>query len=136
MLAPPEARKKSVKSSNGHDRELPDSRGNDGGKKPAVKKQPTKLDPPDDPGDPSDSSEGGDGHHKVGPVLSSRSTAHDLQYRTREAAKIEVPGFPSIARLAAYKLTMLENIVCASGREDHQNVAKWVLQVEKKGKQH
>ena len=24
-------------------------------------------------------------------------------------------------------------MVCASGREDHQNVAKWILHVEKKG---
>ena len=41
MLAPPEARKKSMKGSNGHDGEPPDSSGNDGGKEPVTKKKPT-----------------------------------------------------------------------------------------------
>ena len=42
-----------------------------------------------------------------------------------------MPAFPNIAQLAAYKLTILENVACASGREDHQSVAQWVLIVEK-----
>ena len=51
----------------------------------------------------------------------------------RGAPQVDVAGFPTIAKLAAYKLTMLENVVCASGHEDHENVSRWILHVEEKG---
>ena len=95
-------------------------------------KRPHKPKPPDDPSDPSGTSEG-DG---VGSSASSATPGRPQKAskrRTKEAQKIDVPAFPNIAQLAAYKLTILENVVCASGREDHQSVAQWVLMVEKKG---
>ena len=95
-------------------------------------KKAHKPDPPDDPPASSGTSSDSD-NSEVNPLPPARAPSTERKRRTKEALKVEVPSFPTIAKLAAYKLTMLENVVCASGREDHQNVAKWILHVERKG---
>ena len=122
-----EKKKKTTKhpgdGGNGDD---PHGSGDDGRKKGKKNqgRKPRKPNPPDEPGESSDTSD-----------EQGRSRAHSpgRKQRTKEAPKVEVPTFPTISRLAAYKLTMLENLVCASGREDHQLVAAWALLVEQKG---
>ena len=95
-------------------------------------KKAHRPDPPEDPPASSGTSSDSD-NSEVNPLPPARAPSTERKRRTKEAIDVKVPSFPTIAKLAAYKLTMLENVVCASGREDHQNVAKWILHVEKKG---
>ena len=51
----------------------------------------------------------------------------------KEHAKIELPGFPTMLSLHAFKLAVVEHTVTASCRSDHHRVVRWIRLVDRPG---
>ena len=51
--------------------------------------------------------------------------------KTKEAEKVAVPDFPTMAQIPKWKMQLLHNVVAASGREEDEVVTRWLLRVER-----
>ena len=96
-----------------------------------------------DSDDSSSSSDGGDAVLERGSEGESTADLTDLddttsddelsRARKKEADKIALPSFPTMLQLSSFKAEVVEAIVTASCRIDHQRVIRWAQRVEIKG---
>ena len=65
------------------------------------------------------------------PALSNTDSDKHLKRAMRnEMPEIRVPAFPTMTNLNAFKVSLVEAVVFASGRSDHARVARWIRRVE------
>ena len=114
----------------GDDGDGPSGRKDNKGKKDKKrdKRDPTppSSDPRDDGSSPS--SDSPDSADKP-PKEKRRGRIREEKPKTKEAEKVAVPDFPTIAQLPQWKMQLLHNVVAASGREEEDEVTKWLLRV-------